>query len=103
VSLREKARVAQVDATRAQVFILQPSTREAEIAARNAVSSSKKARRQCFLADALVYRGIALAPNKKLGAKIRFAGSRRSCVRWEYINQAGIAALTAIEEIKQLP
>lgn len=40
---------------------------------------------------------------QKLGAQIRFARSRRSCARWEYINQAGIAGLTAIEEIKQLP
>src|SRR6185295_9207562 len=61
VSVKDKVRVAQVDDTRAQVFIAQHRYAEAESTARNAVSSFRKAGRQCFLAEALVTHGIALA------------------------------------------
>ena len=104
VSVRDKVRVAQVDDTRAQVFIAQQKYAEAELAARNAVSSFRKAGRQCFLAEALVTQGIALA---RLEKTVRARSTLEEAAKVAHgvgaINQAGIAALTLIEEMEQLP
>jgi tetratricopeptide (TPR) repeat protein len=104
VSVRDKVRVAQVDDTRAQVFIAQQKYAEAELAARNAVSSFRKAGRQCFLAEALVTQGIALARlEKTVRARSTLEEATEVAHSVGAINQAGIAALTLIEEIEQLP
>jgi tetratricopeptide (TPR) repeat protein len=104
ISVRDKVRVAQVDDTRAQVFIAQQKYAEAELAARNAVSSFRKAGRQCFLAEALVTQGIALA---RLEKTVRARSTLEEAAEVAHgvgaINQAGIAALTLIEEVDQLP
>jgi len=103
-SVKDKVRVAQVDDTRAQVFIAQQKYAEAEATARNAVSSFRKAGRQCFLAEALVTHGIALARlTKTLRARsiLQEAAEVAHCAG--ALNQAGIAVLTLIEEIEQLP
>ncbi len=104
VSLRDKVRVAQVDDTRAQVFLAQQKYAEAETTARNAVSSFRKAGRQCFLAEALVTHGIALA---RLTKTVRAQSALQEAAEVAHeagaLNQAGIAALTLIEEIEQLP
>jgi tetratricopeptide (TPR) repeat protein len=101
VSVRDKVRVAQVDDTRAQVFIAQKKYAEAEVAARNAVSSFRKAGRQCFLAEALVTQGIALA---RLSKTVRAQSALQEAAEVAHgvgaLNQAGIAALTLIEEIE---
>ena len=104
VSVRDKVRVAQVDDTRAQVFIAQQKYAEAELAARNAVSSFRKAGRQCFLAEALVTQGIALARlEKTVRAQSTLEEAAEVAQGVGATNQAGIAALTLIEEIEQLP
>lgn len=104
VSVRDKVRVAQVDDTRAQVFIAERRYQQAEATARNAVSSFRKAGRQCFLADALVTHGIALA---RLTKTVRAQAALQEAVEVAHrvgaLNQAGIAALTLIEEIESLP
>jgi tetratricopeptide (TPR) repeat protein len=104
ISVRDKVRVAQVDDTRAQVFIAQHKYAEAEVAARNAVSSFRKAGRECFLAEALVTQGIALA---RLTKTVRAQAALQEAIdvahRVGALNQAGIAALTLIDEIEQLP
>jgi tetratricopeptide (TPR) repeat protein len=104
VSVRDKVRVAQVDDTRAQVFIAQHKYAEAEVAARNAVSSFRKAGRQCFLSEALVNHVIALA---RLTKTVRAQSSLQEAAEVAHgvgaLNQAGIAALTLIEEIDPLP
>jgi tetratricopeptide (TPR) repeat protein len=104
VSVRDRVRVGQVDDTRAQVFIAQQKYAQAEIAARNAVSSFRKAGRQCFLAEALVTQGIALA---RLTRTVRAQSTLQEAAEVAHsagaLNQAGVAALTLIEEIDQLP
>lgn len=104
VSVRDSVRVAQVDDTRAQVFIAQHKYAEAEAVARNAVSSFRKAGRQTFLAEALVTHGIALA---RLAKTMRAQSVLQEAVEVAHsagaLNQAGIAALTLIEEIDPLP
>ena len=57
----DKVRVAQVDDTRAQVFIAEGKYAQAELIARTAARSFERAGRQCFLAETLINQGIALA------------------------------------------
>ena len=103
VSVRDKVRVAQVDDTRAQVFIAQHRYAEAEVAARNAVVSFRKAGRQCFLSEALVNHGIALARlTRTVRAHSALQEAAEVAHRVGALNQAGIAALTLIEEIDPL-
>lgn len=103
VSVRDKVRVAQVDETRAQIFIAQQRYEEAEVAARNAVSSFRKAGRERFLSEALVTEGIALA---RLARTVRAQSSLQEAVEVAHrvgaLNQAANAALTLIEEIEHL-
>lgn len=103
VTARDRLRVAQVDDTRAQVFIAQQKYTEAEAAARNAVSSFRKAGRQGFLAEALVTQGIALA---RMTRTVRAQSALQEAAEVAHqagaLNQAGNAALTLIEEIEPL-
>ena len=103
ISVRDKVRVAQVDETRAQVFIAQQRYSEAEVAARNAASSFRKAGRQRFLAEALITQGIALARlNKIVRAQSAFQEAAEVAHGAGALNLAGIAVLTLIEEIEEL-
>ncbi len=103
VSVRDKVRTAQVDETRAQVFIAERRFREGEGAARLAASSFEKAGRQCFLAEALTTQGIALA---RLGRTQRAQFVLQKAIEIAHhagaLNIAGIAVLTLIEEIDHL-
>ena len=104
VSVRDKVRVAEVDDTRAQAFLAEHRYVEAELAARNAVISFRKAGRQRFLAAALVTYGIALARlTKSVRAQAALHEAIEVAHRFDAPNQAGIAALTLIEEIEELP
>jgi tetratricopeptide (TPR) repeat protein len=104
VGVRNKVTVAQVDDTRAQVFLAEGRYAEAELAARNAVNSFRQAGRQRLLAEALVTYGIALARlTKSVRAQAAFQEAIEVAHRFEAFNQAGIAALTLIEEIEDLP
>jgi tetratricopeptide (TPR) repeat protein len=104
VIVRDKVRVAEVDDTRAQVFLAERRYVEAELAARNAVNSFRKAGRHRFLAATLVTYGIALA---RLTRTVRAQAALQEAVevahRFEAFNQAGLASLTLIEEIEDLP
>jgi tetratricopeptide (TPR) repeat protein len=103
VNVRDKVRTAQVDETRAQAFIAERKYAQAEVAARNAVRSFEKTGRQCFLAEALITHGIALA---RLGNNVRAEFTFRKAIEVAHqagaLNRAGIAALTLIEEIDDL-
>ena len=103
VSVRDKVKIAQVDETRAQIFIAQQRYAEAEVAARNAVASFRKAGHERFLSEALVTEGIALARGART---VRAQASLQEAVdvahRVGALNQAANAALTLIEEIEQL-
>lgn len=104
VSLRDKVRTAQVDQTRAEVMIAQRRFEEAERVARSAAKSFDKAGRQCLLVEALINRGIALA---RLGKteEAQFTLQRAIEVAQQVgaLSLAGIAALTLIEELDDLP
>lgn len=100
INVRDKVRTAQVDESRAQAFIAEDRYAEAEFAARNAARSFAKAGRQCFLAEALITRGIALARLLKTGyAQLTLQQAIEVAQQAGAPNRAGIAALTLIEEI----
>jgi tetratricopeptide (TPR) repeat protein len=104
VIVRDKVRTAQIDETRAQVFLAQRRYAEAEVAARSAAGSFEKAGRQCFLAEALTTHGIALARlGKSERARFAFQKAIEVAHRSGALNVAGLAALSLIEEIDHLP
>jgi tetratricopeptide (TPR) repeat protein len=103
ISARDKVRVAQIDDTRAQVFIAQSKLAEAEKVAAGAVSVLKKSDQSGLLADALVTQGIALARLKK-SERAQFTFQKAIEVGHQVgaLNKAGLAALTMIEELNEL-
>ena len=99
-SLRDAGTVAQVDETRACVFLKQGRNAEAEEAARAAVRSQEKTGRHALLAEALITHGRALARLKRYSAAL-FA-FRRAFDLSEHTgntNWAAEAALAAFQEI----
>jgi tetratricopeptide (TPR) repeat protein len=104
VYVHDRVRTAQIDETRAQVFIAQRRYAEAEVAARSAAASFEKVGRQCFLAEALITQGIASARLGK-NERARFAFQRAIEVAHQAgaLNIAGLAALSLIEEVNDLP
>jgi len=103
VTLRDTVRTAQVDQTRAETMIAQGRFKEAERVAGLAGRTFEKAGRQCLLAEALINRGIALA---RLGraepAQYNLQRAIEIAQQVNALNQAGIAALTMIEELDDL-
>ncbi len=103
-SVRDKVGVAQIDDTRAQVFIAEKKYKQAETAARNAVRILEKSGHQCLLADALITQGIALARLKRSEpAQFIFQKAIEVAHQVGALNKAGLAALTMIEELDDLP
>ena len=103
VSVRDKVRTAQVDESRAQLFIAQRRFAEAETAARHAIKTFTKSGHQCLLAEALTTHGIALARLKETErAQFTFQKAMEVAHQAGALNRAGIAALTLIEEIDDL-
>jgi tetratricopeptide (TPR) repeat protein len=102
--VKDKVRTAQVDETRAQVFLAEQRFAEAESVARLAAASFEKSGRQSFLADALITQGIALA---RLHQTERAQFTLQKAIEVAHqagaLNKAGLAALTMIEELDQLP
>ncbi|HBB86623.1 MAG TPA: hypothetical protein DC047_03295 [Blastocatellia bacterium] len=102
-SVRDKVRTAQIDQARAEVMIEQKRFDEAEKVARSAATSFQKSGRQCLLVEALTVRGIALARlQRKDEAQFTFQRAIEIAQQVNALNQAGIAALTMIEEIDDL-
>ncbi len=100
VSLKDTGTVAQVDETRANVFLQQGRIAEAEKAARAAVYHQEKTDRHLLLAEALITHGKALARLERYGAAL-FA-FRRAFDLSEYTgnsNRAADAALAVFREI----
>jgi tetratricopeptide (TPR) repeat protein len=103
VTLRDRVRSAQIDDTRAQVFIAEKKFREAESVARNAVRVLEKSGHQCLLTDALITHGIALARLKRADpAQFTFQKAIEVAHQVGALNKAGLAALTMIEELDEL-
>jgi tetratricopeptide (TPR) repeat protein len=102
-SVRDKVRTAQIDQARAEVMIAQGKFKEAERVARGAASSFEKSGRQCLLVDALIVRGIALARLRRTEeAQFTFRRAIEVAQQVGALNQAGIGALTMIEELDDL-
>ena len=100
----DSVRVAQVDDTRAQVFIAEKKYAQAELTARSAARSFERAGRQCLLAESLINQGIALARMRKLEhAQFIFQRAIEIAHNAGSLNRAGLAALAMIEEIDTLP
>jgi tetratricopeptide (TPR) repeat protein len=102
-SLKDKIGIAQIDDTRAQVFIAEKRFKEAESVARSAVRVLDKSGHQCLLADALITHGIALARLKQIErAQFTFQRAVEVAHQVGALNKAGLAALTLIEELDEL-
>ena len=103
VRLKNKAHTAQIDESRAQVLIAEGRLTEAERIAHRAVSVLKKSGHFCMMAEALITQGVALA---RLGrsdyARSIFQQAIQVAHRVNALNTAGLAALTLIEEVKNL-
>jgi tetratricopeptide (TPR) repeat protein len=102
-SLKDKIGIAQIDDTRAQVFIAEKKFKEAEAVAKGAVRVLDKSGHQCLLADALITYGIALARLKQTErAQFTFQRAIEVAHQVGALNKAGLAALTLIEEVDEL-
>jgi tetratricopeptide (TPR) repeat protein len=98
--LKDVSAVAQVDETRACVFLQQGRVADAERAARLAVQNQEKTGRDALLAEALIAHGRALARLKHYGPSL--SAFRRAIYLSERagnINRASHAALAAFQEI----
>lgn len=102
VSLKDSGTAAQVNETRARVFIAQEQYSHAEDVARAAVRTLEKGGRQSLLAEALTTHGVALA---RLGyhQRARFTLFRAAEIAHVSgaLNTAGLAALALIEELSE--
>jgi tetratricopeptide (TPR) repeat protein len=104
VSFKDKARTAQFDESRAQLFLAQRKPEQAEAAARRAVLALQKSGHQCLLVDALITQGIALARmGKQERAQFILQKAYENAIQVDALSKAGFAALTLIEEINELP
>jgi tetratricopeptide (TPR) repeat protein len=100
LSLREVGTAAQVDETRACVFLRQGRLVEAESVARSAVRNQEKTGRNALLAEALTTHGRALARLERYGASLSVF--RRAIGLYEHtdsMNKAAEVALAAFQEI----
>ncbi|HEU4597154.1 MAG TPA: helix-turn-helix domain-containing protein [Pyrinomonadaceae bacterium] len=99
-ALKDKGSVAQVDETRARALLAAGHNEEAERITRLAVRALEKGGRQSLLAEALTTHGTALA---RLGLYDHAHMTLFRAVEVAYqsgaLNDAGIAALAAIEEL----
>jgi tetratricopeptide (TPR) repeat protein len=97
-SLKDSGTMAQVDETRARVFLVEGRHAEAEKAARWAVCTLDKCGRQSLLAEALITHGIALAHlgyyNQSLSA---FKRAIAISEQIGAVNRAGEAALRMVK------
>ncbi len=102
--VRDKVRTAQIDETRAQVLIAQRKYKDAEALAKRAASVLERSGQKCLLADALITRGVALARLKQTQrAQFVFQEAIEVAQQVDAMNKAGLAALTLIEELGELP
>ena len=97
---RDKGSIAQVDETRARVFLAEKHYSQAEIAARGSVRTFEEGDEKSLFAEALTTHGIALA---RLGRYERAAGQFQRAIEAAQqtgaLEMGGMAALTMLEEL----
>ncbi|HKR11699.1 MAG TPA: helix-turn-helix domain-containing protein [Pyrinomonadaceae bacterium] len=99
-SLKEISTVAQVDETRARLFLKQGRVTEAERAARSSVNALEKCGRQALLAEALITYGRALGRLGNFSASLStFRQAIELAQHVGCLNRAGEAALAAFQEL----
>lgn len=104
LSLKDKIGIAKIDETRAQVLIAQGKFKEAEVVIRHSVKVLGQSDQQCLLADSLITHGIALARlGKREQAQFTFQRAIEVANQVDALNKAGLAALSLIEELDELP
>lgn len=102
VSLKDISSAAEVDETRACVFLKQGRVNEAERAARSAVTNQEKSGRHAPLGEALITHGRALARLNRHDSAL--AAFRRAIDLFEQngnANRAGEAALALFQELAE--
>jgi DNA-binding NtrC family response regulator len=101
-SLKDSISAAQVDETRARVFLAQGKDVEAERVARAAVRTLEAAGLQSLLAEALTTRGVALA---RLAQHAQARTTLERAIKVAHtvgdVEHAGLAALSLIEELSE--
>jgi DNA-binding NtrC family response regulator/Tfp pilus assembly protein PilF len=99
-ALKENGSVAQVDETRARVFLAENNAEEAERLSRTSVRTLETGGEQAILSEALNTRGMALA---RLGrfdeARETFERAIETAEQSSNNESAGLAALTYLEEL----
>jgi tetratricopeptide (TPR) repeat protein len=104
IRLNDKVSTAQVDDSRAQLFIAEGKYTEAKMSAHSAARTFERAGRQCLLAESLMVQGIALARlHEPEHAQFIFQRAIEIAHTGGSLHRAGLAALTMIEEIDTLP
>jgi tetratricopeptide (TPR) repeat protein len=99
-SHKENGTTAQVDETRARVFLAENKPEEAERLTRNAVKSLETGGEQAILAEALTTRGKALAQlGRRAEALVTFDSAIGIAEQLGNSKCAGLAALTLLEEV----
>lgn len=99
-SRKDNGTVAQVDETRARVFLAEKRHVEAERAARAAVTMLEKGGSQSLLTEALTTHGTALARLGRHGqARLTLYRAVEVGQQSGALNDAGLAALTLLEEL----
>jgi len=100
VQLRDQGGAAYADDTLAQIFLLEGKSSEAERVARRAVQTLKRGGEQSVLAEALTTHGKALARLKQTNvARATLDQALEIAQTGGNPDRAGIAAVTAIEEL----
>lgn len=100
VNIKDRGGAAQVDETRARVFLAEGRNAEAEQAASAAVNALGQGGQQSLLAEALITHGTALARlNHNDYARATFLRAMEVAHQSGALNDAGMAALTMLEEL----
>ena len=104
VRVKDKVSAAQFDDTRAQILIAERKFKQAEEVAGYSVKVLGKSGHQCLLADSLITHGIALARlDKQEQAQFTFQRAMEVAHQVGALNKAGLAALSLVEELDDLP
>jgi tetratricopeptide (TPR) repeat protein len=101
--VRDRVQTAQIDESRAQVFLAENKLKDADSVAGGAVSVLERSGQQCVLSEVLITHGVILARLKKLErAQFTFQRAIEVAHQVGALNKAGLAALTMLEELHDL-